>query len=144
MREAFAQSGAFSGAYSALRRLTREVLLRSRILLEWAPPKKLSRKLRLASLLLIAGAFQIFDGVQAVASGALRGAGMTRWAMFANIVSYWMVGLPVSILLGFRLGWGPHGLWWGLTTGLAVSAVVLTVKFAAVSRRPIAPIEAAG
>ncbi|MEE8583858.1 MAG: MATE family efflux transporter [Acidobacteriota bacterium] len=94
-----------------------------------------------AQLLIIAGAFQIFDGIQAVASGALRGAGMTRWAMTANIVAYWLIGLPISLWLGFGLDWGPQGLWWGLTAGLFVAAAALSVKFAAVSRRPIAPIE---
>ena len=96
-----------------------------------------------AQLLIIAGAFQIFDGIQAVGSGALRGAGMTRWAMTANIVAYWLIGLPISLWLGFRLGWGPQGLWWGLTAGLFVAALALSIKFAAVSRRPIAPIETA-
>lgn len=94
-----------------------------------------------AQLLIIAGAFQIFDGIQAVGSGALRGAGMTRWAMTANIVAYWLVGLPVALYLAYGLGWGPHGLWWGMTAGLAVAAAALTVKFAAVSRHPIKPLE---
>ena len=90
-----------------------------------------------AQLVLIAGAFQVFDGIQAVASGALRGAGMTRWAMAANIIAYWVIGFPVSLILGFWLDMGPQGLWWGLTVGLAVAAVALTLKFESVSRRPI-------
>ena len=93
-----------------------------------------------ANLIVIAGTFQIFDGLQAVGSGALRGAALTRWAMVANIVAYWIVGFPVSLWLGFSLGMGPQGLWWGLTAGLAIAAVALTLKFYAVSRRPIAAV----
>lgn len=83
-------------------------------------------------LLLIAAAFQVFDGIQGVATGALRGAGITRWALAANVVAYWCVALPVGVALG-----GPQGLWTGLTAGLGVAAVALTVKFLRVSSRPI-------
>ena len=92
-------------------------------------------------LIVIAGAFQIFDGTQAVSAGALRGAGMTRWTMVANFFAYWIVGFPVLVALGFGFDFGPYGLWWGLTIGLAVAALLLATKFASVSRRPIAAIE---
>jgi MATE family multidrug resistance protein len=92
-------------------------------------------------LIRIAGVFQVFDGVQAVSSGALRGAGMTQWAMGANIVAYWFVGFPIAMILGFGYDEGPRGLWWGLTAGLALAAVILTIKFAVISRRPIAALE---
>lgn len=92
-----------------------------------------------ASLVIrVAAAFQIFDGIQAVASGALRGTGSTRWAMAANLVAYWLVALPVAYVLGFGKRLGVTGLWWGLTAGLAVAAVTLTAKFVRISRRPIA------
>ncbi len=89
-----------------------------------------------AQLIVIAGFFQLSDGIQAVASGALRGAGLTRWAMGANIVAYWVLGLPISIALGFWFDWGPQGIWWGLTLGLSLAAIALTARFIYVSRRP--------
>ena len=58
-----------------------------------------------ARLLLIAAAFQMFDGLQNVATGALRGAGETRTPMIANFIAYWLIGLPAGYLLCFRMGW---------------------------------------
>ena len=92
-------------------------------------------------LIRIAGAFQLFDGLQAVAAGALRGAGMTLWTMWANLVSYWGVGFPVALWLGLGLDYGAAGLWWGLTAGLATAAVILVLRFMHVSRRPIRGID---
>lgn len=97
-----------------------------------------------ATLIRIAGVFQIFDGIQVAASGALRGAGLTGWSLAANLVAYWLVALPVATGLGFGLGQGPAGLWWGLVIGLAVAAGALTGKFLRVSRRPIAALAAQG
>ncbi|MHB1329661.1 MAG: MATE family efflux transporter, partial [Gemmatimonadales bacterium] len=65
------------------------------------------------SLLPLAGLFQVFDGTQAVALGALRGAGDTRIPVLINLFGYYLIGLPVSLWLGFRQGLGPPGLWWG-------------------------------
>ncbi|MEP6689258.1 MAG: MATE family efflux transporter, partial [Gemmatimonadales bacterium] len=81
-----------------------------------------------AMLIPLAGVFQVFDGLQVVAGGILRGLGETRVAMLVNILGYWLVGLPVSYLLGIRAGMGPVGLWWGLVVGLAVVATVLLVR----------------
>lgn len=80
------------------------------------------------SLIPLAGVFQLFDGVQAVAGGALRGAADTRAAMIANILGFWAVGLPLGLFLAFRLDMGPAGLWWGLVAGLAAVAAVLVVR----------------
>jgi MATE family multidrug resistance protein len=71
-----------------------------------------------ARLLLVAAAFQLFDGLQTVATGALRGAGDTKTPMLANFVAYWLIGLPVGYLLCFKLGWGAVGVWIGLCAGL--------------------------
>ncbi|HEX6465982.1 MAG TPA: MATE family efflux transporter [Terriglobales bacterium] len=80
-----------------------------------------------ASLLLIAAAFQLFDGLQTVATGALRGAGDTRSPMLANLIAYWAIGLPVGWLLCFKLGWGAPGLWIGLCLGLILIGITLVL-----------------
>jgi MATE family multidrug resistance protein len=80
------------------------------------------------TLLPIAGVFQVFDGMQVVSIGILRGVGDTRTPMLVNILGFWLVGLPVSWLLGLRLGFGPPGVWWGLTMGLVVVAVFLVLR----------------
>jgi MATE family multidrug resistance protein len=77
------------------------------------------------SLLLLAALFQLFDGIQAVITGALRGLGDTRTAMAVNLVAHWLIGLPTSYVLCFVLGWGVWGLWVGLTLGLIVTGVIL-------------------
>jgi MATE family multidrug resistance protein len=91
-----------------------------------------------APLLRVAALFQVFDGTQSAASGALRGAGDTRLPMLANLVAYWAVGLPIAEVLAFRCGMGPVGLWVGLTAALVVVAVLLTWRFHALTRRKVA------
>lgn len=90
-------------------------------------------------LVFVAALFQVFDGAQVVLTGALRGVGETRLALLANVLGHWCVGLPVGAYLGLGRGWGPVGLWWGLLTGLVVTAGIL---FAAWRRRS-APLRAA-
>jgi MATE family multidrug resistance protein len=82
-----------------------------------------------ASLLVIAAAFQVFDGTQAVAGGALRGLGDTRFPMLANLGAYWVVALPLGAVLGFRAGLGAEGVWWALALGLLLAASVLVLRF---------------
>lgn len=77
------------------------------------------------ALLFVAAVFQLFDGVQGVTTGALRGLGDTRTAMLWNLGAHWAVGLPLGYLLCFRLGYGVVGLWWGLSTGLIICGVGL-------------------
>ena len=77
------------------------------------------------SLLFVAAVFQLFDGVQGVITGALRGLGNTRTAMLWNLVGHWAVGLPLGYLLCFRWGLGVVGLWWGLSLGLVICGVAL-------------------
>jgi MATE family multidrug resistance protein len=81
--------------------------------------------LRIAlTLIPLAGLFQVFDGLQVVATGALRGLGDTRSPLFVCLFGFWVVGLPVSYGAE-RAGFGPAGLWWGLTAGLTLVAIVL-------------------
>jgi multidrug resistance protein, MATE family len=72
-------------------------------------------------LLLVAAAFQLFDGLQTVATGALRGMGETRIPMLSSFVAYWAIGLPLGYYLGFSRHLGAIGLW----TGLAISLMVI-------------------
>lgn len=76
-------------------------------------------------LLYCGAAFQVFDGAQAVLTGALRGLGSTRRPLLINILGHWLIGLPVGVTLGFGLGWGATGLWLGLVAGLGSVAILL-------------------
>lgn len=91
-------------------------------------------------LMLVAAVFQLSDGIQAVGAGVLRGAGDTKWAFYANLFGHWVIGLPVALLLGFGMGLGIVGLWWGLCAGLTVVAGLLFLRFERLSRDEIAPI----
>lgn len=77
------------------------------------------------SLLYLAAVFQLFDGVQGVITGTLRGLGDTRTPMLVNLAAHWLLGLPVSYTLCFIVGWGVWGLWVGLSLGLIVTGVIL-------------------
>jgi MATE family multidrug resistance protein len=81
------------------------------------------------TLLLIAGVFQLFDGLQTIATGSLRGLGNTRTPMVWNLLGYWVVGLPLGCWLCFRWKWGAVGLWDGLCLALILIGVGLTVKW---------------
>jgi MATE family multidrug resistance protein len=85
-------------------------------------------------LIRIAALFQLFDGVQAVAGGALRGAGDAKVPFLLNVVSYWLVGFPLALLLGFHFGLGARGLWWGLTAGLVSASILLSLRFRRLTR----------
>lgn len=102
-----------------------------------------------ASILPVAAAFQLFDGTQVVGGGILRGMGRTRPAAVFNLVGYYALALPFAWFLGFRLGWGVAGVWWGLCIGLATVAVLLVLwnwRRGPASLRPedLAALEAAG
>ena len=81
-----------------------------------------------ATLIPIAGVFQVFDGVQAVAAGVLRGIGDTHAPAIINVVGFWLIGLPVSWWLAFREGGGAVGLWWGIVVGLGAVALILLAR----------------
>jgi MATE family, multidrug efflux pump len=78
----------------------------------------------------VAALFQIVDGVQTIALGALRGLKDTRVPAMLAAAGYWLVGFPTGALLAFRGGMGGIGVWWGLAIGLAVVAVLALQRFA--------------
>lgn len=82
------------------------------------------------TLLFVAAIFQLFDGVQGVATGALRGLGDTRTPMLWNLAGHWFIGLPLGYSLCFLLGFGVIGLWWGLSLGLMICGVALSIVWA--------------
>jgi len=82
------------------------------------------------SLLFVAALFQLFDGVQAVSTGTLRGLGDTRTPMLWNLAGHWFIGLPLGYTLCFTLGFGVIGLWWGLSTGLIICGIALVTVWA--------------
>lgn len=78
-------------------------------------------------LLFICSVFQLFDGLQTVTTGALRGLGDTRTPMLMNLVGHWAIGLPIGYALCFSYGWGVAGLWTGLSIGLILIGAALLV-----------------
>jgi MATE family multidrug resistance protein len=93
-------------------------------------------------LLIVSAVFQVFDGVQGVGAGVLRGAGETRFTFIANMVGHYAIGLPLSLLLGFGLKQGIVGIWWGLCAGLICVAVALLWRFHRLSAGTLRPLEA--
>ncbi|WP_163869937.1 MATE family efflux transporter [Myxococcus eversor] len=93
-------------------------------------------------LLMVSAIFQVFDGVQGVGAGVLRGAGDTRFTFLANLVGHYAIGLPLTWLLGFKLGLGVVGIWWGLCAGLIAVALSLLWRFNHVSAGTLRPLDA--
>jgi MATE family multidrug resistance protein len=81
------------------------------------------------AILGIGGIFQLLDGIQCVAGGALRGLGDVRFLMIANVTALWLVGLPLGVLFGFAFNLGLRGLWLGLTLATGGLALVLCIRF---------------
>ena len=87
-----------------------------------------------ATVLLVYGVFQVFDGWQVVATGALRGLGDTRTAMTLNVIGHWIIGLPLAYWFCFSRGWGVVGLWFGLSISLTMVGVVLVAVWRSKTR----------
>ncbi|MBO2926403.1 NorM family multidrug efflux MATE transporter [Metapseudomonas otitidis] len=86
-------------------------------------------------LLAIAAWFELFDGIQTIAMGAIRGLKDAKTTFLVGLGCYWLVGAPAAWLLAFHFGWGPQGVWWGLASGLACAALGLTLGFEFKTRR---------
>jgi multidrug resistance protein, MATE family len=91
-----------------------------------------------SKLLGIAAIFQLFDAIQTVATGALRGLGNTRTPMLMNLAGYWIFGLPLGYVLCFRDGYGIYGLWIGLSLALIAIAMYLLYAWNHHSRKLVA------
>jgi len=87
-----------------------------------------------AQLLVLAAIFQLSDGIQVTAGGALRGLKDTTMPMIITVLAYWAIGMPVGYWLAFHQGLGARGMWIGLAAGLTAAAVLLTLRFLRASR----------
>ncbi|RIW12715.1 MATE family efflux transporter [Algoriphagus lacus] len=99
-----------------------------------------------ASLLIIAGLFQLSDGVQVVGLGVLRGMEDVKVPTIVTLMAYWVLGLPLGYVLAFEFGMAEKGIWYGLLIGLSITAVMLFYRFHQLSKRklaekPAAPIQ---
>jgi MATE family multidrug resistance protein len=90
-----------------------------------------------ATLLIIAGMFQLSDGIQVVGLGVLRGMEDVRFPTWLTFVAYWILGLPLGYFFAFGLDMGERGIWFGLLIGLSITAVVLFYRFYRLSRKAI-------
>lgn len=88
-----------------------------------------------AGLFVVVAAFQVFDGIQAIAIGALRGMSDTKTPSVIAFFSYWVLGLPMGYFLAFHAGVGPVGIWIGLLVALILASVLLMLRFHVLSRR---------
>lgn len=87
-----------------------------------------------SSLIIIAGCFQLSDGVQVVGLGSLRGMSDVKVPTYITLAAYWGLAIPVSYLLGFTFELGPNGIWYGLSIGLTVAAIALYLRFQKLSK----------
>lgn len=88
-----------------------------------------------SSLLIVAAFFQLSDGVQVVALGALRGIRDVKIPTAITLIAYWIIGLPMSYVFAFKLNMGILGVWYGLFLGLTSAAVLLFLRFNFVSKK---------
>ncbi|MBX2947003.1 MAG: MATE family efflux transporter [Cyclobacteriaceae bacterium] len=88
-----------------------------------------------APLLIIAGLFQLSDGMQVVCAGALRGLQDVKIPSLMIFVAYWVISLPLGYWLGFKLNYGANGIWMGLLIGLTITATAMFIRFATLSKK---------
>ena len=88
-------------------------------------------------LLYLCALFQIFDGIQVVALGILRGMGDVRVPLIFHFFAYWIIGIPLSLWLAFEKDWGIHGIWYGLAIALAIVAILCLGRIVFWTRRGV-------
>lgn len=101
----------------------------TRIFLDTSDPSYEVIAAMVAGLLVVTAIFQVFDGLQVIASHALRGLRDAAVPLAIAAIGYWPIGLGSGYVLGFTMGWGITGLWWGLAIGLLFTAVLLAWRF---------------
>lgn len=109
----------------------------TRIFLDSADPDYGEIAALVAVLLVIAAVFQVFDGLQVIASHALRGLKDAAIPLVIAGIGYWLIGLGSGYVFGFTFGWGAPGLWWGLAIGLAFTATLLAWRFELLAKRQL-------
>ena len=109
----------------------------TRIFLDPSDPQYAEIAALVAVLLVIAAVFQVFDGLQVIASHALRGLKDAVVPLVIAGIGYWLIGLGTGYVFGFRFGWGAPGLWWGLAIGLAFTAMLLAWRFEILAKRQL-------
>jgi multidrug resistance protein, MATE family len=110
----------------------------TRIFLDATDPGYPAIAALVARLLVIAAIFQVFDGLQAIASHALRGLRDAAMPLVIAGIGYWIVGLGSAYALAFTFGWGVVGLWWGLALGLIFTGSLLALRFERLARARLA------
>ena len=88
-----------------------------------------------AGLLIFAAIFQIPDGVQVTALSSLRGMKDVKVPTIITLVSYYIIGIPMSYVCAITYGWGGAGVWLGLVVGLSISAFLLSLRFNTLSKK---------
>jgi multidrug resistance protein, MATE family len=88
-----------------------------------------------ASLLVIAGLFQLSDGIQVVGLGALRGLSDVKLPTYFTLIAYWVIGLPLGYYFSFYLGLAEQGIWYGLLIGLTITGLLLLYRFHSLSKK---------
>ncbi len=126
-------SSVFAGLFFTLKEVLPTVYLDMNDLEHFADNQEVL--LLAAELMLIAAIFQISDGLQVVALGALRGLQDVFYPTLYTFIAYWVVGFPVSYYLGMHTPWGSTGIWMGLLAGLSLAAISLMWRFQKLSKR---------
>jgi MATE family multidrug resistance protein len=103
-----------------------------------AEPEAVAAQTLAARLLVLAGIYQVADGIQAAAAGALRGLKDTRLPLLIGVLGYWCLGMPIGVGLAHGIDFGPRGLWMGLAAGLAVVAGLLIWRWWGLTRGGLA------
>ncbi len=110
----------------------------TRVFLDPSDPQYTEILALVATLLIIAAVFQVFDGLQVLASHVLRGLKDATVPLVIASVGYWIIGLGSGYVFGFTWGWGAPGLWWGLSIGLAFTATLLAWRFERLAKQAVA------
>ena len=110
----------------------------TRLFLDPADPGYVEIAALVTRLLVIAAVFQVFDGLQAIASHALRGLRDAAMPLVIAAIGYWVIGFGSAYVFCFIFGWGSVGLWWGLALGLIFTATLLALRFERLAKHGVA------